>query len=102
MADTDMPDSMDLSTLLQATMGALAPMLLRTKPASGNDRLGEKRQRTETPSDTRHTELPQMMRAARAEARGSASKHQQTGLLHFFTSPGEAGIQPTLLSTTTK
>ena len=36
------------------------------------------------------------------QARGSAPKHRQAGLLHFFTTPGDAGIQPTLLQETNK
>lgn len=55
MADTEMPESMDLSTQLRQ-------MLLHSRPANGNDRLGEKRQRTETQVDTRHPDLPQTMR----------------------------------------
>lgn len=62
MADAEMPVSLDLSTQLQATMGALVPMLLQQRTPSGKDRLGEKRQRTEPQEEQRQPELHKIRR----------------------------------------
>ena len=97
----------DFSYQLQETMGVLAPMLLTNRGStSGNEpRVAEKRQRT----DSSAVQLSQPQLTHLLKTMNLLIKHEdqlqsiaKQDCFIFFTTPGDAGIQPTLLQETNK